>query len=172
MNPRDAKKEFDNATSHIDTLLFEHASTQDVPAIEAMLIKANLSIVGVRRHIAHFRLGRQDGKIVAVGGLEIYGEQALLRSIAVDAEQRNKAYGKQVVGDLCQCAQLAGIRDVYLKTVSARPFFYALGFQVRAYEQVPKSLKQSSQLRGACPASATVMHYTLPGSYRECGKLG
>ena len=150
--------------SHIDTLEFEDASMLDVPAIEAMLVQANLSIVGVRRHIAHFRLGKLGGKIVAVGGLEIYGEQALLRSIAVDTEQRNKGYGKQIVRDVCHSAQLAGIRDVYLKTVSASAFFDGLGFEVQAFEQIPKSVKKSSQFRGACPASATVMHLTLQAS--------
>ncbi len=149
------------AASHIDTLVFEDASMLDVPAIEALLVKANLSIVGVRRHIAHFRLGKFGGKIVAVGGLEIYGGHALLRSIAVDTEQRNKAYGKQIVRDVCHSAQRAGIRDVYLKTVSARAFFAGLGFQVIAYEQVPASLKKSSQFRGAGPASATLMHCAL-----------
>ncbi|MDO8180206.1 MAG: arsenic resistance N-acetyltransferase ArsN2 [Undibacterium sp.] len=152
------------AACHIDTLVFENASMLDVPAIEALLVQANLSIVGVRRHIAHFRLGKLGGKIVAVGGLEIYGEQALLRSIAVDTEQRNKGYGKQIVRDVCHSAQLAGIRDVYLKTVSASAFFDGLGFEVQAFEQIPKSVKKSSQFRGACPASATVMHLTLPAS--------
>ena len=146
----------------MDTLVFEHASMLDVPAIEALLVQAKLSIVGVRRHIAHFRLGKLNGKIVTVGGLEIYGEQALLRSIAVDSGQRNKGYGKQIVNDLCHSAQLAGIRDVYLKTVSARAFFDELGFEVITFEQVPASLKKSSQFRGACPASATVMHCVLP----------
>jgi DNA-binding MarR family transcriptional regulator/N-acetylglutamate synthase-like GNAT family acetyltransferase len=153
--------------SQIDTLQFEDASMLDVPAIEALLLKAKLSIVGVRRHIAHFRVGKQGGKIVAVGGLEIYGEQALLRSIALDPEQRNKAYGKQIVRDVCQSAQLTGIRDLYLKTVSARPFFEGLGFEVLAHDQIPKSLKKSSQLRGACPASATLMHLALPASGLE-----
>ena len=150
--------------SQMDALVFENASMVDVPAIEALLVKAKLSIVGVRRHIAHFRVGRVGGQIVAVGGLEIYGEQALLRSIAVDAEQRNKAYGKQTVRDLCQSAQLAGIHDVYLKTVSATPFFEGLGFHVITNEQLPKSVKKSSQFRGACPASATVMHLALSAS--------
>jgi amino-acid N-acetyltransferase len=145
-----------------DTLVFEDASMADVPAIEALLVRANLSIVGVRRHIAHFRVGKYEGKIVAVGGLEIYGEQALLRSIAVDAEQRNQAYGKQIARDVCRSAQRAGIGDVYLKTVSARPFFAGLGFHVLTFDQVPASLKKSSQFRGACPASATVMHFALP----------
>jgi amino-acid N-acetyltransferase len=151
-------------TSHLDTLVFENASMLDVPAIEALLVKAKLSIVGVRRHIAHFRLGKHKGKIVAVGGLEIYGEQALLRSIAVDTELRNQAYGKKIVRDICHRAQLAGIRDVYLKTISARPFFARLGFEELTYDQLPKSLKKSSQFRGACPASATVMHSVLPAS--------
>lgn len=150
--------------SHIDTLVFEDASMLDVPVVEALLVKAKLSIVGVRRHIAHFRLGKHDGKIVAVGGLEIYGEHALLRSIAIDAEQRNKAYGKQIVREVCHSAQAAGIRDVYLKTVSAEPFFAGLGSQVIAYDQVPASLKKSSQFRGACPASATLMRLSLPAS--------
>ena len=153
-----------DSAAEITPLVFEDASMQDVPAIEALLVQANLSIVGVRRHIAHFRLGKIDGRIVAVGGLEIYGEQALLRSIAVDAEQRNKAFGKQIVRDVCLSAQRLGIRDLYLKTVSASPFFAGLGFQALAYEQVPDSLKKSSQFRGACPASATVMHCALPAS--------
>jgi amino-acid N-acetyltransferase len=149
-------------TSQMETLVFEHASMQDVPAIEALLLKAKLSIVGVRRHIAHFRLGKHNGKLVAVGALEIYGERALLRSVAVDADQRNAGYGKQIVREVCQSAQLVGIHDVYLKTLSARPFFEALGFQTLAYDQIPASVKKSSQFRGACPASATLMHCALP----------
>lgn len=143
-------------------LIIEDATMQDVPAIEVMLAKAKLPIVGVRRHIAHFRLAKQEDKVVAAGGLELYGEQALLRSIVVDPEQRNKAYGKEIVRDLCHSAQQAGIRDLYLKTVSASPFFAELGFQKLPYDQVPSSLKKSSQFRGSCPASATVMHLALP----------
>lgn len=154
-------------SSKIDTLQFEDASMFDVPAIEALLLQSKLSIVGVRRHIAHFRVGKQGGKIVAVAGLEIYGEQALLRSIAVDPAQRNQAYGKQIVRDVCHQAHLAGIRDLYLKTVNAAAFFSDLGFQTLTNEQVPKSLKKSSQLRGACPASATLMHCALPSSTLE-----
>lgn len=145
-----------------NTLTFEDANMQDVPAIEVMLAKAKLPIVGVRRHIAHFRLGKREGKIVALGGLEVYGEQALLRSIVVETAQRNQAYGKELVQDLCQIAQQTGIRDLYLKTVGAKAFFDRLGFEVLAYDQVPASLKQSSQFRGSCPASATVMHRALP----------
>lgn len=145
-------------------LIIEDANMQDVPAIEVMLAKAKLPIVGVRRHIAHFRLAKQEDKVVAVGGLELYGEQALLRSIVVDPEQRNKAYGKQIVRDLCHSAQQAGIHDLYLKTVSASPFFKELGFQELPYDQVPASLKKSSQFRGSCPASATVMHLALLAS--------
>lgn len=148
--------------NEISTLAFENASVLDLPAVEALLVKAKLSIVGIRRHIAHFRLGKLDGQIVAVGGLEIYGEQAVLRSIAVDSDQHNKAYGKQLVRDVCHSAQRLGIADVYLKTVSAKAFFDGLGFEVLAYEQIPTSLKKSSQFRGACPASATVMHFALP----------
>ncbi|MDO9194805.1 MAG: hypothetical protein Q7U12_18060, partial [Undibacterium sp.] len=70
---------------------------------------------------------------------------------------------------VCHSAQLAGIRDVYLKTVSASAFFDGLGFEVQAFEQIPKSVKKSSQFRGACPASATVMHLTLPASKDETG---
>lgn len=148
-------------TAQENTLTFEDASMRDVPAIEVILAKAKLPIVGVRRHIAHFRLGKHDGKIVALGGLELYGEQALLRSIVVDPEQRNKAYGKQLVNDLCQIAHQSGVQDLYLKTVSAQRFFDGLGFAELAYDQVPASLKQSSQFRGSCPASATVMRRAM-----------
>lgn len=145
-------------------LIIEDAKMQDIPHIEVMLAKAKLPIVGVRRHIAHFRLGKYEQKVVAVGGLELYGEQALLRSIVVDPEHRNKAYGRKIVNDLREMAQLAGIHDLYLKTVTASLFFEDLGFRELSFDQIPTSLKASSQFRGSNSAFATVMHLALPKS--------
>jgi len=51
-----------SGAAETDTLVFEDANMIDVPAIEALLEQANLSISGVGRHIAHFRLGKLDKK--------------------------------------------------------------------------------------------------------------
>lgn len=149
------------AERHQDTLQFEAATMKDLAAIEAMLEQANLPTIGVRQHLAHFRLGKRAGKIVALGGLELYGAQALLRSVVVDTTERNKAYGKQMVKHLYQLAQQSGVHELYLRTMDATPYFAHLGFQELAYDQVPAGLKRSSQFRGVCPASATVMHRSL-----------
>ncbi len=142
-------------------LQFDAASKEDVPAIETMLVAARLPIVGVRKHLPYFLVGKLQDQLVAVGGLEVYGEYALLRSICVNADYRGLAYGRQVVQQMGLLAQQTGVRDVYLKTVDAMPFFESLGFQRLSKDAVPDVVKQSSQFRGACAASATVMRKRL-----------
>jgi amino-acid N-acetyltransferase len=50
---------------------------------------------------------------------------------------------------------------VFLLTTTAENFFPSFGFQRIERADVPTELEQSPELRGACPASATVMKLTL-----------
>ena len=43
-----------------------------------------------------------DDVLVGSGGLEFYGDKALLRSLAVSPELRSQQHGKQIVEDLLQ----------------------------------------------------------------------
>ncbi len=144
-----------------ENVSMRNAIEQDWPCIEAMLSKANLPLEGAREHLSNFWIETVDEEIVAIGGLELYGQYALLRSLVVNDAQRGKAYGTQLVKHLQKTAIATGINHLYLQTTNAANYFHRLGFREITRAEVPSSIQQSSQFRGACPASATSMHLIL-----------
>lgn len=99
--------------------------------------------------------------LVGSGGLEFYGDKALLRSLAVSQELRGQQLGKQIVYDLLQQAREAGIKEVYLLTQTAFHFFQKLSFTEVHREQVPDDIKASSEFSEVCPSTAQVMKLML-----------
>src|SRR5512136_1798796 len=62
----------------------------DVNGIKALLAAVDLPATDVREHIGDFLVARTGERIVGCGGLELYGDTALLRSLAVLPEQRGR----------------------------------------------------------------------------------
>lgn len=101
----------------------------------------------------------ENGKIIGSGGLEIYSSYALLRSVAVDQNERGKAYGKDIVKDLIDRAKRNSIKEVYLLTETAHDFFLKRGFKDVSRENVPAEVKASTEFSSVCPVSAACMVY-------------
>jgi amino-acid N-acetyltransferase len=114
------------------------------------------------QHFEHFLgCGTPDAP-VGVVGLELYGETALLRSLAVDDAARGTGCGKALVAAAEAHAQGHGVRQLYLITTTAEPFFAALGYERSARDVVPEAIRGTAQFAGLCPASAAVMTKSLP----------
>jgi amino-acid N-acetyltransferase len=101
------------------------------------------------------------GELVASGGLELYGDAALLRSVAVQETQRGRSLGKRMVDELIQRAQQLPVRRIFLLTESAPDFFQRIGFMPVDRGSVPPALQASSEFADVCPASAVCMFYEL-----------
>ena len=100
-------------------------------------------------------------QLVGSGGLEFYGNTALLRSIAVGEEFRGQLLGKTIVEDIIAKAKDSKIKDLYLLTETAHNYFLKKGFQDVPRENVPEIIKQTTEFAQVCPASAIVMKLTL-----------
>ncbi|MFQ5584750.1 MAG: GNAT family N-acetyltransferase, partial [Calditrichia bacterium] len=50
---------------------------------------------GVRENLQNFFVLMNNGKLIGTVGLEIYGDKALLRSLAVASNYQGKGYGNQ-----------------------------------------------------------------------------
>ncbi len=99
----------------------------------------------------------ENHQLVGCGGLELYGPYALLRSVAVDANQRGKQFGQHIVDDLLNRAQAQGIQSVYLLTETAHAFFLKKSFVDVDRMQVPTEVKASTEFTSVCPVSAACM---------------
>lgn len=97
------------------------------------------------------------GKLVGVIGLEVYGTNALLRSLAVVPALRRQGLGKSLVTYAETHAASIGVESLYLLTTTADAFFASLGYSPTSREDAPESIRSTTQFSGLCPASSTFM---------------
>lgn len=137
------------------------ANASDWPAIRALLEANALPLDGAQDHLAGFVLAEEGGRIVGCAGLERHGEDALLRSCAVDARFRGSGLGRALTESTIGAARKNGVRHLALLTTTAADYFSRFGFVRIARDEMPESLKASAEFRHACPAGAVVMRLSL-----------
>jgi amino-acid N-acetyltransferase len=107
-------------------------------------------------------IGYYEGtELVGTGGLEVYGEYALLRSLSVKLGIRGKSVGSGIFEHLVDEARKKQLKAIYLLTETARGFFLKKGFKDITRDEVPENVKVSSEFSHVCPVSAAVMMLSL-----------
>jgi amino-acid N-acetyltransferase len=130
-------------------------------ALEALLQSQGLPLEGVLEHMGSFLVLVDDGRLVGVAGLEAYPPIGLLRSVAVRPSAQKRGLGGILTTAVLEHAHARGIRDVYLLTTTAAPFFERHGFEAVDRLALPPELGASREIQGACPASAVAMRRTV-----------
>jgi amino-acid N-acetyltransferase len=137
------------------------ARSSDLSAVQTLLRDAALPWEDVAPHFGAFIVGEQGGALVACAGLEHYGAEALVRSVAIAAPLRSAGLGAALCDTLLGEARRRGVRDAYLLTTNAPQFFARQGFATIARERAPASIRATREFAELCPASAVVMHRAL-----------
>lgn len=107
-------------------------------------------------------VGYFEGNVlVGTGGLEVYGDYGLLRSLSVKMGIRGKSVGTNIAEYLIDEAKDKKLKGIYLITETAHGFFEKRGFKDVDRGQVPEELKVSSEFSKVCPASAAMMMLAL-----------
>jgi amino-acid N-acetyltransferase len=140
------------------------ATVEDLVELESLLSASKLPTAGVADHLADFLVAERDGRIEGVIGLERYGSQGLLRSVVVAPGVRGRGIGDQLVSQLIERARSTGISELYLLTTTAEKYFPRFGFEQTTRAEVPASVQESVEFRGACPDTAFVMRRFLMGT--------
>mgnify|MGYP000650458726 CR=1 FL=1 len=80
---------------------YSFATEDNGPEIKRLLADSDLHHEDITTaQLKHFILGWDGPKLVAVVGLEIKSRSALLRSLAVDADYRNRGIATRLVGQI------------------------------------------------------------------------
>lgn len=138
------------------------AKKDDFEAVSALLQNSTLPADGVAEAFDNFIVAEGNGiNVVGAAGLEVYDRFALLRSVVVAPAWQGYGVGRALTGEILSRARARNVNVVFLLTTTAENFFPSFGFQRIERADVPAELEQSPELRGACPASATVMKLTL-----------
>lgn len=153
-----------------ETAKVRAATAADLPAIEQLLLAANLPLDGVREALPTFLVADARGDIVGVAGLELCGDNALLRSVAVRPDWRSRGLGRRLVSESIANAEYRRIHSLYLLTTTAEQYFATLGFRKIERSHVPDDVRATAEFRIACPASATVLFLPLAGEEATQGE--
>jgi len=97
------------------------------------------------------------GECVGFGGFELYGRDALLRSIVVPEAHRSRGIGGGIVPLLMRRAFDAEARRAWLLTTTAADFFEKAGFKTADRATAPGAILSSRQASTLCPSSAALL---------------
>jgi len=138
-------------------IIIREAIKDDLKAIKSLLDSASLPSVDIDKHLLNFLVLEKSGNLTGTIGMELYGNTALLRSLAIQKDYRNKGHGKELYSALISKAKKMNVINIYLLTETAEGFFGKEGFQKIAREQVPLSIKQTHEYSTLCPEGAVCM---------------
>lgn len=126
-----------------------------------LLAAEKLPVADLPITLDNFIVAIQDGSVVGVGGVEVYGKFGLLRSLATHSEYRGTGVAAKLLARLNKVSKQKGLSALYLLTETAPDYFERKGFAKITREEVPTEIQASSEFSHVCPASAIVMKKIL-----------
>lgn len=134
------------------------ASPKDEYKIKRLLAISDLHHQDIKpSHLKHFLLAWDESSLIGVVGLEVKDRCALLRSLAVDADHRDKGIASWLVGEIENYAASLKLNTLYLLTMTAESFFAKRGYRQTTRESAPEGIQETAEFANMCPASAACM---------------
>ena len=143
-------------------MIIKAANKPDLAAIRDLLHRSELHFDDVDgKPGQQFMLAWEGENLIGTVALELAGEFALLRSLAVAPEHRRRGIATKLVNEIEIAARSMRIRDLYLLTLTAADFFAELGYQQTDRAKAPAGLQETTEFKSVCPASAICMKKKL-----------
>ena len=146
---------------HRARLTIRRAASEDLSALRELLSLCDLPFDGVAEHVEAFLVARGGDRLAGSVGIEPYGPDGLLRSLAVHPEHRRRRLGARLTRRALTKARRLGLRRVFLLTESAADYYPRFGFRRVPREQAPPALQASVEFASVCPVTAACMELSL-----------
>jgi amino-acid N-acetyltransferase len=139
------------------------ASERDYRDLIALLEAASLPTEDLERSsMVNFLVARDgSGKVLGAIGVECYGRSALLRSLAVLPDYRNRGLATRLVAELEARCRSSPLVDLFLLTTTTRDFFARQRYQAIGRGSIPVMLRAAAEFTRLCPDSAVCMTKSL-----------
>ena len=137
-------------------------TTEELIALKALVSSAHLPVSDITQSSLQTFFGIRDGAdLVATIGLEVYGQDALLRSLAVLPSHRKQGLAHALLRHAETHAAQQRVTSLYLLTTNAQDFFSGHGYMRLTRESAPAPITASVQFSGLCPASSAFLHKSI-----------
>lgn len=139
------------------TIAIGPASGGDLGGIKQLLAGSLLPLRDVGGAHQRFIAASEGGRLIGCAGLQVAGQDGLVRSMAVHWTRRNAGLGSRLHERLLFEAVLADVRTLYVVTSTAEDFFAGHGFRRISPEAVPPELQASEEFTAFVPGGSKVM---------------
>ncbi|HEJ2718229.1 hypothetical protein AUR61_016485 [Stutzerimonas balearica] len=147
----------------IGSLQFSTVSPSDLPTLARALQEAGLPSDDVPLPGRVFYAFQLAGQLVGYAALEVYGADALLRSVLIVPPHRGSGLGRLVVDAMETLAADSGIATLHLLTTNQVVFFERLGYMLAPRHLAPTEIASTTQFKSLCPSSASYLRKKLAG---------
>ncbi len=140
------------------TIELRESIAGDAVEIRTLLTEVKLPVESVDGNVTRFFVAEENGRMLGIAGFEFYGNDALLRSVAIKPDLQRRGVGSRIVDLMIAEAVKRDVREIVLLTETARDFFLAKGFEVVDRSVITNdAMSRSSEFTYACPKSAVCM---------------
>jgi amino-acid N-acetyltransferase len=135
----------------------EKLKRENLDEVKNLLKYAGLPDEDIDEHTETFLTAKINDELIGVIGLEIWNDNALLRSLAVKEKYRNYGFGKDLYEKCIELAKHKSITTVGLLTTTAERFFIRRGFVKVTKDEIPPFIKETKEFKVYCPGNSKVM---------------
>lgn len=111
--------------------------------------------------VQFYEIVTDRGARIGWGGLEIYGEHAVVRSVVIKTVLRKTGAGRVLLKSLIDAARGFGLKKLWLLTISAEVFFEKMGFKHALRTDAPKDIQACEEFTWAHNEAAHCMNMKL-----------
>jgi amino-acid N-acetyltransferase len=132
---------------------------KELSKVKKLLDEKQLPLDDIGRQNQEFYGYLKGTTIEGIGCLEIYDNEALLRSVAI--RHQGQGLGTKLITEIEEIAKEKRIKQLVLLTTTASDFFLKLGYQKINRKDTPDIIKESTEFKDICPDTSIVMQKQL-----------
>jgi amino-acid N-acetyltransferase len=134
---------------------------EEIDRLGSLLKSDQLCFNDINNNGVHLYSVSYKDEAVGYFGYELFDNLALFRSMVVVPKVRNQGYGKLIWQQAKTRLEEAGVKEVFLLTNTASPFFAKQNFVIIERGSVPSSIADTTEFKDFCPADSICMKIDL-----------
>ncbi len=128
-----------------ERVVYRRGERRDVADIVALMMLTDLPPLFIEEFIGGFVIAEHEGEFLGCGGLEMYGQCGVIRSVATTLRGRGLGVGRRMAELLVEDAKATGASEIYLFTADAHAFWLDLGFADVTFDEWSESPRRCWQ---------------------------